>query len=198
MLAGNPPTYSVSRALATILCLATLTSACGVNNIPSYDEAANTAWNQVYRHYKQRADLVPELMTAVEGVVEQEPSALTDLLAAHKTVTELSITPDMLSDQSSFALFANAQLALGSTLNDVSALSDAYLELASDQRFKSLLAQLEGIDNRITVARDDYLQAVHRYNTELRTIPGRWWHSFMYPEMQAKQHFSADQPDAGN
>ena len=169
------------------MCIATLTSACGVNNIPTYDEAANTAWSELHRHYQQRFDLVPELITSVEAVVEQEHPAQLELRAAHRTLAELSITPDMLSDETGFASFAKAQSALGSALKDVTALSTAHPELATDQRFTTLLARVEGTSNRITVARGDYLQAVRRYNTELRTIPGRWWHSFMYPEMQAKQ-----------
>lgn len=183
---------------AGLLISLILLSGCGINNIPTFDEAVNGRWSEVQNQYKRRADLVPNLVSTVEGFAKQESDVLTEVTEARTRVSQMNISPEMLSDPAAFEQFQQNQGALTSALQRLMVVVEAYPDLKSNENFLALQQQLEGTENRISVARRDYIGAVQRYNTELRTIPGRWWRSFMYSDMQPKENFSVSDADAVN
>jgi len=181
-----------------ILITAFMMTGCGINNLPTYDEAVNGRWSEVQNQYKRRADLVPNLVNTVEGFAQQERNVLNEVTEARTRVSQMNISPEMLSDPEAFQQFQQNQGALSSALQRLMVVVEAYPDLKSNENFLALQQQLEGTENRIAVARRDYIGAVQQYNTELRTIPGRWWARFMYPEMQPKVNFSVSEEDAAN
>ncbi len=187
-----------STRLYLILAISLLLGSCGINNIPTFDEAVNGAWSEVQNTYKRRADLIPNLIATVEGFAAQEKDVLTEITEARTRVTQMNISPELLSDPAAFQQFQQNQGALTSALQRLMVVVEAYPDLKSNENFLALQQQLEGTENRIAVARRDYIQAVQRYNTELRTIPGRWWRKFMYAEMQPKENFSVSEADTVN
>ncbi len=187
-----------STRLNWILAISLLLGGCGINNIPTFDEAVNGAWSEVQNTYKRRADLIPNLIATVEGFAAQEKDVLTEITEARTRVTQMNISPELLSDPAAFQQFQQNQGALTSALQRLMVVVEAYPDLKSNENFLALQQQLEGTENRIAVARRDYIQAVQRYNTELRTIPGRWWRKFMYAEMQPKENFSVSEADTVN
>ena len=187
-----------STRLYLILAISLLLGSCGINNIPTFDEAVNGAWSEVQNTYKRRADLIPNLIATVEGFAAQEKDVLTEITEARTRVTQMSISPELLSDPAAFQQFQQNQGALTSALQRLMVVVEAYPDLKSNENFLALQQQLEGTENRIAVARRDHIQAVQRYNTELRTIPGRWWRKFMYAEMQPKENFSVSEADTVN
>lgn len=190
----------VSKTLRTFITLAAvlILSGCGINNIPTFDEAVNGRWSEVQNQYKRRADLVPNLIATVEGFATQERELLLEVTEARTRVSQMNISPEMLTDPAAFEAFQQNQGALTSALQKLMVVVEAYPDLKSNQNFLALQQQLEGTENRISVARRDYIAAVQRYNTELRTIPGRWWARFMYPDMVKKENFSVSAEDAEN
>ncbi len=186
---------SVQRLLtlfSAVLLLISL-SGCGINNIPTYDEEVKAAWSQVLNQYKRRADLVPNLVNTVKGFAAQEKEVLTAVTEARAKVSQMNLPPNILSDQQAFRAFEQNQAALGSALSRLMVVVERYPDLKSNQNFLALQSQLEGTENRISVARRDYIQAVKVYNTELRTIPGRWWRALLYPEMEVRENFTTDE-----
>jgi LemA protein len=178
--------------LASGLALvALLTSGCGINNIPSYDEAATAAWSQVLNQYQRRADLVPNLVETVKGFAKQEQDVLTAVVEARAKVGSMQIPKDILTNEKAFQQFQQHQNELGSSLSRLLVVVEKYPELKSNQNFLTLQSQLEGTENRIAVARKDYIESVQRYNTEMRTFPGRIWKGILYSDLQPKQNFSA-------
>ena len=192
-----PRSRSPRRVAALVLAAASL-GGCGINNIPTYDEAADAAWSEVQNQYQRRADLVPNLVATVEGFADQEREVLEAVVEARSRVTQTNVSPETLSDPAAFEQFQQNQDALGSALQRLMVVVEAYPDLKSNANFLDLQAQLEGTENRIAFARGNYIEAVRRYNTELRTIPGRWWHAFMYSDMAPKQSFSVAEVDAAN
>jgi len=184
--------------LIGLLLIASILSGCGINNIPTFDEAVNGRWSEVQNQFKRRADLVPNLISTVKGFAAQEREVLTEVTEARTRVSQMNITPEMLTDPAAFQLFQQNQGALTSSLQKLMLVAEAYPDLKSNENFLALQQQLEGTENRISVARRDYISAVQRYNTELRTIPGRWWARFMYPDMVKKENFSISAEDAVN
>ena len=164
---------------------------CGINNIPRYDEAVNAAWSQVLNQYQRRADLVPNLVETVKGFAAQEKGVLTAVVEARAKVAQTQIPKDILTNPEAFKLFEQNQAALSGALSRLLVVVERYPDLKSSQNFLTLQSQLEGTENRIAVARRDYIAAVQRYNTELRTIPGRWWRAMLYPDSQLKENFTA-------
>ena len=177
-------------SLATIVLLL---SGCGINNIPTYDEEVGAAWSQVLNQYQRRAELVPNLVETVKGYAAHEKEVLTDVVEARAKVSQLQLPDDILSNPEVFRQFQANQDALGSALSRLLVTVERYPELKASQNFLALQSQLEGTENRIAVARRDYIQAVKRYNTELRTIPGRWWRDFLYPESELRENFSVSE-----
>ncbi len=147
----------------------------GVNTIPTLDEQVNASWAQVQNQYQRRMDLIPNLVNTVKGAANFEKSTLTDVINARANATKVTLSPEMLSDPAAVQKFEQAQGALSQTLSRLMVVSERYPELKANQQFMALQAQLEGTENRITVARQDYIQTVQQYNTTVRTFPGRLW-----------------------
>ena len=185
---------SISPALLALLGLFTL-SGCGINNIPTYDEAAKAAWSQVENQYQRRADLVPNLVETVKGFAKQEKDVLVQVVEARAKATQMTVPKDIINNPQAFKQFQQNQDALSSALARLMVVVEKYPDLKSSQNFLALQSQLEGTENRISVARRDYIEAVQKLNTEIRTIPGRWWHSLLYGDVKAKESFTAT-PDA--
>ncbi len=187
-----------SLPIGSVLALVLLLGGCGINNIPTYDEAANGAWSEVQNQYKRRSDLVPNLVETVKGFADQEREVLTQVTEARAKVSQMNISPEMLTDPEAFEQFQQNQDQLGSALSRLLVTVEAYPDLKSNENFLALQSQLEGTENRISVARRDYIQTVTRFNTELRTIPGRWWHQFMYSDLEQKQNFTVSEAESEN
>ena len=165
-------------------------SACDINAVPRQDEAVNAAWSQVLNQYQRRTDLVPELVETVKGYTRQEQTVLTGVTEARAKATQMQLPADILTNPGAFKSFEQNQAALSGALGRLLAVSESYPQLKSDQNFLALQSQLEGTENRIAVARRDYIEAVQRYNTTLRTIPGRWIAAWLYPNAALRQNFS--------
>ncbi|NKB52774.1 MAG: LemA family protein [Rhizobiaceae bacterium] len=173
------PLHQIRRVCALMLCLALL-AGCGVNNIPTYEENAKAKWSQVLNQYKRRSDLIPNLIETVKGFAAHEKDVLTAVVEARAKATSVQVSPDMLTNGDAVKGFLENQGALGGALSRLLVTVERYPELKSSQNFLALQSQLEGTENRISVARRDYIEAVRLYNTELKTIPGRWWRSWLY------------------
>ena len=164
-------------------------SACGINNIPTYEEAADAAWSQVLNQYQRRADLIPNLVETVKGYAAHEEEVLTAVTEARARVNEIKVSPDMARNPAAMQQFQEMQGQLGSALSRLLVTVERYPDLKANQNFLALQSQLEGTENRISVARRDYIESVRLYNTELKTIPGRWWRDFMYPDSVPRANF---------
>ncbi len=189
----TPLNSSTGRSLAFLaIALVVLSlSACGINAIPTYDEAVGAAWSQVLNQYKRRADLIPNLVETVKGFAAQERTVLTEIVEARAKIARMQIPKDILTNPEAFKAFEQNQSALSGALSRLLVVVERYPDLKSNQNFLALQSQLEGTENRISVARRDYITAVQRYNTELRTIPGRWWRALLYSEAELKEKFTA-------
>jgi LemA protein len=157
-----------------LVLLAVLTG-CGINTIPTLEEQVNAAWAQVQNQYQRRADLIPNLVETVKGYAKQEQEVLTQVTEARAKVAQMQLPPDILTNQEAFKQFEQNQAQLTGALSRLLVVVEQYPELRSNQNFLALQSQLEGTENRISVARRDYIQAVQGYNTEIRTFPGRLW-----------------------
>jgi LemA protein len=178
-------------ALALLLVAATL-GGCGVNTIPTLDEQAKAAWSEVLNQYQRRADLVPNLVETVRAYAAHEKDTLTAVTEARAKVAQMQVPADILTNPEAFKAFQQNQGLLTQTLSRLLAVSERYPDLKANQNFLSLQSQLEGTENRIAVARRDYIEAVRQYNTELRTIPGRWIAAIFYPDATVKENFTAE------
>ena len=175
---------------AGLFLMATGLAGCGVNDVPRLDEATKAAWSQVLNQYQRRADLVPNLVATVQGYAQQERQVLEAVTEARAKATQTQLPADILTNPEAFKQFQANQAALTSSLSRLLAISENYPDLKSNQNFLALQSQLEGTENRIAIARRDYIQAVQNYNTVLRTIPGRWIAAFLYPDAKVKETFT--------
>ena len=173
---------SFSIRFLLVMALGVFLSGCGINNIPTYEENAKAKWSQVLNQYKRRSDLIPNLVETVKGFAAQEKDVLTSVVEARAKATSVQVTPDMLTNGDAVKQFMDNQGALGGALSRLLVTVERYPDLKSSQNFLTLQSQLEGTENRISVARRDYIESVRLYNTELKTIPGRWWRSLMYSD----------------
>ena len=162
-------------AVALLLLLLPVLAACGINTIPTLDEQVNADWAQVQNQYQRRADLIPNLVETVKGFAKQEQEVLTAVTEARAKVGQMQLPPDILTNEEAFKQFEDNQAQLTGALSRLMVVVERYPELRSNQNFLALQSQLEGTENRIAVARRDYIQAVQHYNTEIRTFPGRLW-----------------------
>ncbi len=178
-----------------IVALALMTlSGCGYNAIQQKDEAVTAAWSEVLNQYQRRADLVPNLVSTVQGYAQHEADVFIRVAEARAQVGTLKITPDMLSDPAILSKFQAAQGELSSALTRLMAVSENYPDLKADGLFQNLQAQLEGTENRIVVARNRYVQAVQDFNTYVRSFPQNLTAKlFGYP---AKANFSVENEKA--
>ncbi len=181
---------SASPVFLALLGLLTL-SGCGINNIPTYDEAAKAAWSQVENQYQRRADLIPNLVETVKGFAKQEKDVLVQVVEARSKIAQMQVPKDIINNPQAFKQFQQNQDGLSSALSRLLVVVEKYPDLKSNQNFLALQSQLEGTENRISVARRDYIEAVKSYNTELRTIPGRWWAALLYADAKVKESFTA-------
>ncbi len=178
-----------SYKIFTLLCLILLLPACGINNIPSYDEQVKSTWSQVENQFQRRADLIPNLVETVKGFAAQEKNTLLAVVEARSKVGGLQASGDLLDNPDKLQKFEQAQAQLSSALQRLMVVVERYPELKSNQNFLALQSQLEGTENRIAVARRDYIGAIQAYNTELRTFPGRLWHKWLYSEMEIRESY---------
>ena len=182
--------------MTAVVLLAWLLAGCGVNNIPTYDEQVKSAWSQVENQYQRRADLIPNLVETVKGFARQEQETLTAVVEARAKATSIQVDANTLDDPQKLQQFQQAQNQLTGALSRLMAVSERYPDLKSNQNFLALQSQLEGTENRIAVARRDFIAAVERYNTEIRTFPGRIWHTLMYSDMPIRENFEATAENA--
>ena len=160
----------MSRALAVIL-LATQLTGCGYNTFQTQDEQIKAAWAEVVNQYQRRADLIPNLVETVRGFAQQERDVLIGVTEARAKVGSVQATPEVLEDPQAFAQFQAAQGELSSALSRLMVVVEQYPDLKSDANFRDLQAQLEGTENRITVARNRYIESVQAYNGTVRSFP---------------------------
>jgi LemA protein len=179
---------AIKLAAAATLVLAL--AGCGINSIPTYEEQAKASWSEVLSQYQRRSELIPNLVETVKGFAEQERGVLVDVVNARAKATSVQLPADILNNPAAFQKFQEAQGQLGGALGRLLVVIERYPDLKSNQNFLTLQSQLEGTENRIAIARRDYIQSVRLYNTELRTIPGRWWRALMYPESEPMVNFT--------
>src|SRR5450432_4147641 len=179
------------RFLTVLAALATLSlTNCGYNAIQTNDEQVKASWSEVVNQYQRRADLVPNLVNSVKGFAQQEKDVLLGVTNARAKVGSIQVTPEVLNDPAAFQKFQAAQGELTSALSRLLVVTENYPQLKSDQNFRDLQAQLEGTENRITVARNRYIKTVQEYNVTVRSFPTNL--TAMLFKMDAKPNFSVD------
>jgi LemA protein len=181
----NP--FSRIRVILAVITLGLTLSACGYNTIPTLEEQAKARWADVQNQYQRRSDLIPNLVATVQGYAAQEKSVLTAVVEARAKATQIQVNASDLSDPDKLKAFQDAQNQLTGVLGRLLAVTENYPDLKSNANFLALQSQLEGTENRIAVARRDYIDAVRAYNTALRTFPTVIW---------AKTAFSGEKPMA--
>ena len=184
--------------IVSLLLAGMLLSSCGINNIPTYEEQAKAAWSQVLNQYKRRSDLIPNLVETVKGFAAQEREVLTQVIEARAKATQTTLSPEMLTDPAAVKAFQDSQAQLSSALSRLLVTVERYPELRSSQNFLMLQDQLEGTENRIGVARRDYIEAVRVYNTELKTLPGSLWAQFYHTGNEPLPTFDITEAEAAN
>ena len=175
-----PAVLSRLRAIVLAVLAGLTVASCGYNNIPTLEESAKAQWAEVENQYQRRSDLIPNLVATVQGYAKQEKDVLTAVTEARAKATSIHVDAADLTDPEKVKQLQDAQNALSGALGRLLAVSENYPELKSNQNFLALQAQLEGTENRISVARKDYIAAVQAYNTELRTFPGVLWASTFF------------------
>ncbi|MFO1168482.1 MAG: LemA family protein [Rhodoblastus sp.] len=179
--------FSRLRAAFAAMALGLAVAGCGYNTIPTAEENAKAKWADVQNQYQRRADLIPNLVATVQGYAKQEKDVLTSVIEARSKATSVKIDASQLTDPEKVKQFQDAQNQLSGALGRLIAVSEAYPDLKSNQNFLALQSQLEGTENRIAVARRDYVAAVRDYNLTLSTFPSIIW---------AKTIFSGNKPMA--
>ncbi len=162
--------HGLWKKLLPVVLLLSLSS-CGYNQFQSLDEEAKASWSEVLNQYQRRADLLPNLVATVKGYAEHEEKVLTEVAEARSKVGSMQITPELLNDPEAFAKFQAAQGQLTSALSRLMAVAENYPNLKADQGFRDLQAQLEGTENRVTVARNRYIETIKDYNIAVRSFP---------------------------
>ncbi|HIG61153.1 MAG TPA: LemA family protein [Gammaproteobacteria bacterium] len=172
-----------------LLIILGLTSGCGLNSLPTLDEQVKSSWSQVENQYQRRADLIPNLVATVKGYAAQEKDTLLAVTQARAKVGSMQVDPGLINDPAKLQQFEQAQSQLSGALSRLMVVVEKYPDLKSNQNFLALQSQLEGTENRISVARRDYIGAIERYNTEMRTYPGKLWHSWLYSELKPRDAY---------
>jgi LemA protein len=171
----NSSTIRLPFLAVLMLVLASLLSGCGFNTIPTAEEQAKAAWSEVLNQYQRRADLIPNLVETVKGFAAQEKDVLEGVVEARAKATQVQVPADILTNPDAFKTFQENQSAITGSLGRLLAVAEAYPDLKSNQNFLALQSQIEGTENRIAVARRDYIEAVRVYNTSLKTLPSSIW-----------------------
>ncbi len=189
---SSPKGAAVVLLFASFLVL----SGCGVNNIPTLDEQVKADWAQVENQYQRRADLVPNLVNTVKGYVEHERETLTAVTEARAKVGSIQVDGNLLNDPQALQQFEQAQNQLRGALSRLMVVAERYPNLKANQNFLALQSQLEGTENRIAVARRDFITSVNAYNTEIRTFPGKIWHGLLYSDLPLRETYKATAENA--
>jgi LemA protein len=176
--------------LVAVVVLALQLAGCGYNRFQTQDEQVKAAWSEVLNQYQRRADLIPNLVETVRGFAQQEQAVLLGVTEARSKVGSIRATPELINDPQAFQQFQAAQGQLTSALSRLMVVVEQYPELKSDQNFRDLQAQLEGTENRITVARNRYIAAVRNYNVTVRSFPSNL--TAMLFGYQAKPNFTVE------
>jgi LemA protein len=184
--------FAQARALFATVIVGLMVSSCGYNDIPTAEEAAKAKWADVQNNYQRRADLIPNLVATVQGYAKQERDVLTAVVEARAKATQVKVDVSQLTDPEKLKQFQDAQNQLTGALGRLIAISENYPDLKSNQNFLALQSQLEGTENRIAVARRDYIEAVRVYNTHLRTFPGILWASTFFRGNKPMAEFTAN------
>ena len=182
------------RLFALLAVFASLLSGCGYNTFQTTDEQVKAAWSEVLNQYQRRADLVPNLVNTVKGYAAHEKEVLTQVTEARARVGGIQATPELIKDPQAFAQFQQAQAGLSSALSRLLVVAENYPNLKADAAFRDLQAQLEGTENRITVARNRYIKAVEAYNVAVRTFPNNL--TAMVFGYEVKPNFSVENEKA--
>ncbi len=175
------------RVILAVVGIGLTLSACGYNTIPTLEEQAKARWSDVQNQYQRRTDLIPNLVATVQGYAKQEKDVLTAVVEARAQATKVTLDASQLTDPEKLKAFQDAQNQLSGALGRLLAITENYPDLKSNANFLALQSQLEGTENRIAVARRDYIEAVRAYNLSLRTFPTVLW---------AKTVFSGNKPMA--
>jgi LemA protein len=185
--------WRVPRIVSIVpaVVLVGLLSGCGINVIPTAEENAKAKWSDVQNQYQRRADLIPNLVETVKGYAAQERDVLREVTEARAKVSQIKVDASTVTDTAKFKEFQDAQGALTGALGRLLVTVERYPDLKSNQNFLALQSQLEGTENRIAVARRDYIEAVRAYNTELKTFPGVLWASTLYRSYKPMETFAA-------
>ena len=176
--------------MLVVVALAVSLSGCGYNDLQKQDEGIKASWSEVLNQYQRRADLVPNLVNTVKGYAAQEQTVLTEVTNARANVGAIKATPELVNDPAAFAKFQAAQSQLTSALSRLLVVAENYPNLKSDALFRDLQSQLEGTENRITVARKRYIDSVQTYNTTVRTFPTNL--TAMLFKMDVKPNFTVE------
>jgi LemA protein len=187
------PSRSRLGTVAVAVVLGLTVSACGYNTIPTDEEMAKAKWADVQNNYQRRADLIPNLVATVQGYAKQEKDVLTAVVEARAKATQVKIDVSQLTDPDKLKQFQDAQAQLSGALGRLLAVSENYPDLKSNQNFLALQSQLEGTENRIAVARRDYIEAVRVYNTDLKTFPTAIWASTVFKANKPMAEFTANE-----
>jgi LemA protein len=179
--------------VAALLGIALMVSGCGYNTIPTLEEQAKARWSDVQNQYQRRADLIPNLVATVQGYAAQEKNVLTAVVEARAKATQVKVDVSDLTDPAKIKAFQDAQNQLTGALGRLLAVSENYPDLKSNANFLALQSQLEGTENRIAVARRDYIDAVRIYNTALRTFPTLIWAKTVFAGNKPMAEFTASE-----
>ncbi|MCK5008236.1 MAG: LemA family protein [Spirochaetales bacterium] len=177
--------------IGVVIVAAVVLSSCGYNTMQRYEEAVFKAWGDLDAQLQRRADLIPNLVETVKGFASQERETLEAVINARSRATSIQLTPEMLSDPQAVAQFQEAQGSLSSALSRLMVVVEAYPELKSNQNFRDLQVQLEGTENRISVARQRYNKAVERFNFSIRRFPNSITNNILL-HLERKAYFEAD------
>jgi LemA protein len=187
----NPVNFRALRAAFLLAILGLGLAGCGYNTIPTLEEQAKAKWADVQNQYQRRADLIPNLVATVQGYAKQEKDVLTSVVEARAKATSVKIDASQLTDPDKLKQFQDAQGQLSGALGRLLAVSENYPNLKSNQNFLALQSQLEGTENRIAVARRDYIEASRAFNTALKTFPTLIWAKTFFPAEKPLAEFTA-------
>ncbi|GLS36125.1 LemA family protein [Mesorhizobium tianshanense] len=190
---ASPFAFRNLPALLMMAIVLPLLAGCGYNTIPTAEENAKAAWSQVLNQYQRRADLIPNLVETVKGYAAHEKDTLDAVVEARAKATQVTVTPETLNDPEAFKKFQDSQAGLTSALSRLLAVVENYPDLKANQNFLALQAQLEGTENRIAVARRDYIEAVREYNLTLRTFPSVIWATLWFRSNQPFANFTIEE-----
>jgi LemA protein len=181
------------RAVFVVALIGAGVSGCGYNTIPTLEEQAKAKWADVQNQYQRRSDLIPNLVATVQGYAKQEKDVLTSVVEARAKATSVRIDASQLTDPDKLKQFQEAQSQLSGALGRLLAVSENYPDLKSNQNFLALQSQLEGTENRISVARRDYIEAVRAYNLSLQTFPSLLWAATVFRGNKPMAEFAANE-----